>query len=341
MARSVAAWPPTCSNRCRPARRLRRGRPCPRCRRCRAVGPGAPCARRRRGRRVPAPWGMGLRGGRRCGGQAGRAGLGGRPRRLADRPRRVAPLALQAEIPSQVEDLGRSPLQVLSHLHAVVASGFAQDDDRGRLRSGADRRRPAPSGRTARAGRRRPPDDSAGNASPRPTSAPAIVVAGVAHAEVAVTRPFAWGSGLVARSLTRLVLASRGVDPDGVTCPGGRPLRGRPVGVRRSPQGLRDRGAGRRRAVARPARRHGARRRRRVAQDPRRPRLTQQLRSGSPRVDASAESQEVTGLPPARLREYTRNRAPLGEVALTEGRPRAPPRTEHGNPGHPRGGPPS
>jgi Fic family protein len=51
------------------------------------------------------------------------------------------------------------------------------------------------------------------------TSAPALVVAAVAHAEVAVVRPFAWGSGLVARSMTRLVLAARGVDPDGLTVP--------------------------------------------------------------------------------------------------------------------------
>lgn len=130
-----------------------------------------------------------------------------------------ASLALQAEIPSQVEDLGRSPLQVLSHLHAVVASGFAQDDDRGRLRSGATADDPLRLGalpEPAVAARRM---TALATLLTRPTSAPAIVVAGVAHAEVAVTRPFAWGSGLVARSLTRLVLASRGVDPDGVTCP--------------------------------------------------------------------------------------------------------------------------
>ena len=53
----------------------------------------------------------------------------------------------------------------------------------------------------------------------RPTVAPALVVAAVAHAEVAVARPFGWGSGLVARATTRLLLASRGVDPDGVTVP--------------------------------------------------------------------------------------------------------------------------
>jgi hypothetical protein len=38
-------------------------------------------------------------------------------------------------------------------------------------------------------------------------------VAAIAHAELAIVRPFAWGSGLLARASTRLVLAARGVDP--------------------------------------------------------------------------------------------------------------------------------
>ena len=45
------------------------------------------------------------------------------------------------------------------------------------------------------------------------STAPGILVAAVAHAEVATLRPFGWGSGLVARALPRLVLAQRGVDP--------------------------------------------------------------------------------------------------------------------------------
>ncbi len=35
------------------------------------------------------------------------------------------------------------------------------------------------------------------------------LVAGIAHAEIAVLRPFAWGSGLIARATVRLVLAAR------------------------------------------------------------------------------------------------------------------------------------
>jgi hypothetical protein len=131
----------------------------------------------------------------------------------------AASLALQAEIPTQVEAFGRAPLQVLSRLHAVASVGFVDDELRGRLRTTDAADDPL------RLGGRPPAGDAARRMTAlaavltRPTAAPALVVAAVAHAEIAVTRPFAWGSGLVARSVTRLVLAARGVDPDGVTVP--------------------------------------------------------------------------------------------------------------------------
>ncbi|MBI1378813.1 MAG: oxidoreductase [Frankiales bacterium] len=131
----------------------------------------------------------------------------------------AASLALQAEVPSQADLLGRAPLQVLSHLHAVVSAGFVPDAERGRPRGGSDvddplRLGPAPSPAEASARM-----TALGRLLAAPTSAPAMVLAAVVHAEVAVVRPFAWGSGLVARSLSRLVLAARGVDPDGLTVP--------------------------------------------------------------------------------------------------------------------------
>jgi hypothetical protein len=130
-----------------------------------------------------------------------------------------AALALQTEIPRQVALVDRAPLQVLSTLHAVASMGFVDDAERGRIRSG-DRpddplRLPAaPS--AERAARRM---TALATLLTTPTAAPALVVAAVAHAEVAVVRPFAWGSGLVARAMTRLLLAARGVDPDGITVP--------------------------------------------------------------------------------------------------------------------------
>lgn len=131
----------------------------------------------------------------------------------------AAALALQAEIPRQTDLLGRAPLQVLSRLHAVAAAGFVADDERGRLRSTAEADDPLRLGAVVPAAEASRRMTALAGLLTRPTAAPALVVAAVAHAEVAVTRPFGWGSGLVARATTRLVLAARGVDPDGVTVP--------------------------------------------------------------------------------------------------------------------------
>lgn len=51
------------------------------------------------------------------------------------------------------------------------------------------------------------------------TSAPGIVVAAVVHGEVLSLEPFGWGNDLVARAALRVVLVSRGVDPDALTVP--------------------------------------------------------------------------------------------------------------------------
>ncbi len=131
----------------------------------------------------------------------------------------AASLALQTEIPRQVALIDTAPLQVLSRLHSVVAAGFVDDDHRGRVRredAADDPLRLSAPPAAEEAARRM---SALARILTTPTTAPALVVAAVAHAEVAVVRPFAWGSGLVARSLTRLVLGSRGVDPDGITVP--------------------------------------------------------------------------------------------------------------------------
>ncbi|MHB0928700.1 MAG: Fic family protein [Candidatus Nanopelagicales bacterium] len=48
----------------------------------------------------------------------------------------------------------------------------------------------------------------------QPTSAPALVVAALAHGELLALQPFAAGNGVVARAFSHLLLAQRGVDPD-------------------------------------------------------------------------------------------------------------------------------
>lgn len=131
----------------------------------------------------------------------------------------AASLALQAEVPRQVDVLGRAPLQAVSTLHAVVATGFVDAEARGRLRTDEHADDPLRLGSLpspVEASRRM---RALAALLVRPTAAPALVVAAVAHGEVAVARPFGWGSGLVARAMTRLVLAARGVDPDGLTVP--------------------------------------------------------------------------------------------------------------------------
>lgn len=118
-----------------------------------------------------------------------------------------------AAVPGQVEAFGRSPLQVLAHLHALTAVGFCEADELGRPRRDDSADDPLLLGGLP----------TSGNVSSRlgllaevltsSTSAPALLVAAVAHGELAVLRPFRWGSGLVSRAVVRLVMAQRGVDP--------------------------------------------------------------------------------------------------------------------------------
>jgi Fic family protein len=51
------------------------------------------------------------------------------------------------------------------------------------------------------------------------TSAPALVIAAVAHAELATVAPFVSHNGLVARAVERLLLVARGVDAKSLVVP--------------------------------------------------------------------------------------------------------------------------
>lgn len=106
-----------------------------------------------------------------------------------------------------------SPLQALASLHLVVARDVLDDDRLGRprrdeecddpLHIGAP---PSPAEVVARL-------EALARVVTSPTSAPGLLVAAVVHGELMALRPFAWGSGLVARAAVRLVLSDRGVDP--------------------------------------------------------------------------------------------------------------------------------
>lgn len=124
-----------------------------------------------------------------------------------------AALRLTAAVPTQVDVFTAAPLQAWAHLHALTAHGFVEAEDLGRPRSGETVDDPLNLGQvipsTAAAERLA----MLAQTLTSPTDAPAMVIAAVAHAELAVVRPFTWGSGLLARATTRLALASRGVDP--------------------------------------------------------------------------------------------------------------------------------
>ena len=126
-------------------------------------------------------------------------------------------VAMYAELPSLGPVWERAPLQALAKMHTLVAVPVTPEDvgrpvpvsRRIRCTSvQARRRRRSPARLTALAQR-----------ITAPTSAPALVVAAVVHAELMTLQPFTYGSGLVARAVDRLVLAGRGIDPDNWSVP--------------------------------------------------------------------------------------------------------------------------
>lgn len=141
-------------------------------------------------------------------------------------------VALYAELPSLVGVIGTAPAQALARMHAVAASGFAPHEELGRPRSGEAADDPL------RIGGLPGPEEVADRMAALggvlvSSRAPGVLVAAVAHAEVASLRPFGWGSGPVARALIRLVLAQRGVDPAMLGAPElGLRAAGRPAYVR-------------------------------------------------------------------------------------------------------------
>jgi hypothetical protein len=122
---------------------------------------------------------------------------------LTDDPQRwrVGALRLSAELAPLAALIRVAPAQALARAHAVVARGVVPDGELGKIRSEL--------GIAARM-------NSLGDLLTRQTSAPAIVVGAVAHAEIAVVAPFAEASGLIARAAEHLVLIAAGLDPYGV-----------------------------------------------------------------------------------------------------------------------------
>ena len=114
--------------------------------------------------------------------------------------------------------LSRSPAQVLAGLHTAAAARLLPPEALGRPRTASEH----PSD-----GIGEPLDAPFGpslttrmsgimDLLAAPSSAPALLVAALVHAEVLSARPFCAGNGLVARALARAVIIDRGLDPIGV-----------------------------------------------------------------------------------------------------------------------------
>ncbi|GDX31987.1 hypothetical protein LBMAG15_09210 [Actinomycetes bacterium] len=124
-----------------------------------------------------------------------------------------------AAVPGQVGAWSSAPLQVIAALHAIAANDFTTKDELGRPRSQELADDPLRIGQLPPAALVGPRLTLLAELVLAPTTAPAMLVAGIVHAELLTLRPFAWGSGLVARAAARCVLAERAVDPSLFTIP--------------------------------------------------------------------------------------------------------------------------
>ncbi len=114
-----------------------------------------------------------------------------------------AALQVASEVGALADTWKRAPLQALARLHTVAMSGRVPADELGRPRSEtgvSERLATLADVVTA-------------------TEAPGVLVAGVVHAELMTLQPFGSADDLVARAASRVVLVSRGVDPDALTVP--------------------------------------------------------------------------------------------------------------------------
>ena len=114
-----------------------------------------------------------------------------------------AALRVSTELLALVPVLSRAPLQAFARLHTLAGKGVVADEDLGRPRDAESAERLG--------GLAKLLTDK--------TSAPALVVAAIVHADIAASAPFVSHNGLVARAAERLVLVGRGVDPKALVVP--------------------------------------------------------------------------------------------------------------------------
>ncbi|MDQ3616350.1 MAG: oxidoreductase [Actinomycetota bacterium] len=120
----------------------------------------------------------------------------------ADQMARAA-VRVSAELLGLASVISRSPLQALARIHTLAGKGTVADEELGRP-SG-----PVSADRLA----------ALAHLLVAETSAPALVAAAVAHADIASSTPFVSHNGIVARAAERLVLVARGVDAKSLIVP--------------------------------------------------------------------------------------------------------------------------
>jgi hypothetical protein len=115
----------------------------------------------------------------------------------------MAAVRVSTEVLGLVPVIRQSPLQAFARLHSLAALGSVPSDELGRPRSASAA-------------------SSLQLLSTRllaPTTAPALLVAAIVHADLATSTPFASHNGIVARAAERLILVARGVDEKSVLVP--------------------------------------------------------------------------------------------------------------------------
>lgn len=114
-----------------------------------------------------------------------------------------ASVRVSTEVLGQAKVLGRSPGQALARLHSLAGAGSLPREELGRPRD------------AAAAGRLR----QVARVLTAPSTAHALGVAAIVHAELAAAAPFASHNGIVARAAERLVLVARGLDEKSLVVP--------------------------------------------------------------------------------------------------------------------------
>lgn len=114
----------------------------------------------------------------------------------------AAAIRLSTELIDLAGLIRTAPGQVLARMHTLLAAGRLPDGELGRVRpEAADRIAGLTHLLTA------------------PTEASPLVVAAIAHAEVATAAPFGSGDGIIARAVEHAVLIRAGIDPRAVLVP--------------------------------------------------------------------------------------------------------------------------